>query len=79
MNPAHVYFVNEYEDKGVLGKQLNLTHIVDDSLKVAKIAKECGFEPIIFGPHEEFHKNNPNFMKAKNWKNFRKLLEKLPK
>ena len=43
LNPDHVHFVNEYEDKGVLGKQLNLTHIVDDSLKVAKIAKESGF------------------------------------
>lgn len=66
--------MNEYEDKGILGKKLNLDYILDDSIKVAKIAVEAGFKPILFGDHDDFHKDNPGFMKAKNWKAFRKLL-----
>lgn len=48
----HVHFVDEYEDKGTLGRQLNITHILDDSVKVARIALENGFIPIIFGSEQ---------------------------
>ena len=74
-----MYFVNEYEDKGVLGKKLWLSYILDDSVKVAKIALQAGFTPILFGCHEEFIKENEQIMNAKNWKSFRKVLEKLRK
>ena len=79
LREENIYFVNEYEDKGELGKKLELDYILDDSLKVAKIVKEAGFKAIVFGDHEEFHRDNPGFMQAKTWKNFRKLLEKIPK
>lgn len=47
--PGNVHFVNEYEDKGVLGQQLEITHLLDDSVKVARIALQSGFTPIVFG------------------------------
>ncbi len=40
---ANLYFVDQFEDKGVLGIQLGIKYIVDDSIKVAKISKEAGF------------------------------------
>lgn len=43
--------MDEYEDKGVLGKKLGIDYIVDDSIKVAKIVIEAGFKPILFGDH----------------------------
>jgi hypothetical protein len=48
-------------------------------VKVAKIALQAGFTPILFGHHEEFIKENEQIMNAKNWKSFRKVLEKLRK
>ena len=66
--------MNEYADKGVLGKQLGITHILDDSVKVARFALESGFTPIVFGHQPEFIKENPGALNATNWKNFRKLL-----
>jgi hypothetical protein len=48
-------------------------------VKVAKIALQAGFTPILFGHHEEFIKENEEMMNAKNWKGFRKVLEKLKK
>lgn len=48
--------MDEYEDKGELGKKLQLDYIVDDSIKVAKIVIESGFKPILFGDHVEFIK-----------------------
>ena len=52
LREENIYFVNEYEDKGELGKKLQLDYILDDSLKVAKIVKEAGFKAIVFGDHE---------------------------
>lgn len=49
MKEENVYFVNEFEDKGVLGKQLGISYILDDSIKVAKIVVEAGFKAIVFG------------------------------
>ncbi len=48
--------MNEYEDKGELGKKLLIDYILDDSIKVAKVVIESGFKPILFGDHEEFIK-----------------------
>jgi hypothetical protein len=48
-------------------------------VKVAKIALHAGFTPILFGHHEEFIKENEEMMNAKNWRSFRKVLEKLKK
>ena len=47
----NIRFVNEYEDKGVIGKKEKINYILDDSVKVAKIAIEAGFTPILFGHH----------------------------
>ena len=51
-----VHFVNQYEDKGILGKQLKIDYILDDSIKVAKFAILYGFKPILFGKHQEVMK-----------------------
>lgn len=58
-------------------KKLGITYIVDDSIKVAKDCSLNGLKPILFGDHEEFIKENPGFANVKNWKGFRKMLQKL--
>lgn len=71
--------MNEYEDKSELMKKLGITYILDDSIKVLKDCREKGLNPILFGDHEDFLKQNPGYMSARNWKNFRKVLEKIPR
>ena len=66
--------MDEFEDKGVLGQKLGIDYILDDAVKVAKIAEKSGFKAILFGEHDQFHKDNPGFLQAKTWKMFRKLL-----
>lgn len=79
MKQQNVYFVNEYEDKAILMKKLGVTYILDDSIKIAKDCISQGLQPILFGDHTDFLKENPQFNNAKTWKNFRKMLEKIPK
>ena len=62
-----------------MGKKLELSYILDDSVKVAKIAIQSGFTPILFGHHDEFIKENEQMINAKNWKGFRKILERIKK
>ena len=53
--PENVYFVDEYEDKGVIGRLLGINYILDDSVRVAKIARQNGIQCILFGYHDDFH------------------------
>lgn len=60
-------------------KKLNITYIVDDSVKIYKDCIQNGLKPILFGDHEELLKHEPGYVNAKGWKGFRKYLEKIPK
>ena len=39
-------------------RNFELSYILDDSVKVAKIAIQSGFMPILFGHHNEFINEN---------------------
>jgi hypothetical protein len=70
--------VNDRAQKGPLGKQLGMSYILDDRMSAVDVAREAGFECILFWEQEEdLEEGNGNVMIAKEWKDFREILKKI--
>lgn len=80
----NLYFVNEYEDKEKLCKQLEINYMIDDSIKVLRYLT-C--KSMLFGSTNEpynkygihyFSENKSNYtISVPTWKHFRKEIMKI--
>lgn len=74
MIKENVYFVDEYEDKGILCKKLGIDYMIDDSVKVLRYL-ECN--SFWFGVKHNAQTITNTVIPTPQWKTFRKKIEKI--
>ena len=78
----NIHFVDTYYDKLVLCEKYNITHMIDDSIKVHNIIltnkkQENKIICLLFTCEPIY--NRFDLVIVKNWKKIRKYFDKLPK
>ncbi|MBI2062959.1 MAG: hypothetical protein HYT61_01810 [Candidatus Yanofskybacteria bacterium] len=72
-NKGNTFFVSEPKDKNKIGKQLGITHYIDDEPNVLKKLTDIK-NRILFDPHNS-SPHTANFIKVKSWKELISLID----
>jgi len=73
----NVIFVDEYVDKRKKCEQLDITYMIDDSVKVIRFMQDINTTPIWFGEHNVPTTEKLEYVNVPKWKHLRKLLNKI--